>query len=131
MKKIEVVAGVIFNDNKVLATQRGYGKYEGFWEFPGGKIEQGETHAQALIRELKEELNINVEVEEIMSTINYDYPDFQLVMYCYKTQIKSGTLELLEHKDFCWVDSENIMTLNWLPADLVFVSELKSYLKNL
>ena len=130
-KKIEVVAGVIFDENKVLATQRGYGKYDGYWEFPGGKIEEGETHKQALARELKEELAIEVEVGEIMTTINYNYPDFQLVMYCYKTKIIGGEIKLLEHKDYCFVDANHIMLLDWLPADLGFVKELKEYLTNI
>ena len=130
-KKIEVVAGVIFDGNKVLATQRGYGKYEGYWEFPGGKIEEGETHKQALARELKEELEVEVEVGEIMTTINYNYPDFQLVMYCYKTKIIGGEIKLLEHKDYCFVDANHIMLLDWLPADLGFVKELKEYLTNI
>lgn len=130
-KKIEVVAGVIFDENKVLATQRGYGKYEGYWEFPGGKIEEGETHKQALVRELKEELEVEVEVGEIMTTINYNYPDFQLVMYCYKTKIIGGEIKLLEHKDYCFVDANHIMLLDWLPADLGFVKELKEYLTNI
>ena len=130
-KKIEVVAGVIFDGNKVLAAQRGYGKYEGYWEFPGGKIEEGETHKQALVRELKEELEVEVEVGEIMTTINYNYPDFQLVMYCYKTKIIGGEIKLLEHKDYCFVDANHIMLLDWLPADLGFVKELKEYLTNI
>ena len=130
-KKIEVVAGVIFDGNKVLAAQRGYGKYEGYWEFPGGKIEEGETHKQALARELKEELEVEVEVGEIMTTINYNYPDFQLVMYCYKTKIIGGEIKLLEHKDYCFVDANHIMLLDWLPADLGFVKELKEYLTNI
>ncbi len=131
MKIIEVVAGVIFDKNKVLATQRGYGKYDGLWEFPGGKIEPNETHEEALIRELKEELTIDVEVGELMTTIEYTYPDFELVMYCYKTNIISGEIHLQEHKALSWVEENNIMELDWLPADLGFVAELKEYLSKM
>lgn len=130
-KKIEVVAGVIFDGNKVLATQRGYGKFEGLWEFPGGKIKPNETHKSALARELKEELDIVVEVGEKLTTINHQYPDFELVMYCYKTRIVGGEIKLLEHKAFCFVGADDILDLNWLPADLGFVKELKNYLSQM
>ena len=130
-KKIEVVAAVIIENNKVLAMQRGYGKFEGLWEFPGGKTEPGETKEEALARELREEMEIGVEVGELMTIINHQYPDSELTMYCYKTRIVSGEIKLLEHKALAWVGADNILDLEWLPADLGFVKELKEYLTKL
>ena len=126
MKKIEVVAAIIYKDNKVFATQRGYGDFKGGWEFPGGKIEPGETHKQALSREIKEELGIEIEIDDLIKTIDYEYPSFYLKMYCYKACLKSGDPVLLEHQDALWVDKQNINSLNWLPADV----ELVDYIKN-
>ena len=129
MKKIvQVVASVIFDGNLILATQRGYGKFAGLWEFPGGKIEEGESDVQAVKREIREELTVEIEVGELLKTIEYDYPDFQLKMNCYKSKIVSGEIKLLEHLNCKWVGKDNIMDLEWLPADLEFVQELKELL---
>ena len=131
MRKIDVVAAVVIEGNKVLAMQRGYGKFAGLWEFPGGKTEVGETGEQALTREMREEMEIEVEVGELMKTIEHQYPDFELTMRCYKTRIVSGEIKLLEHKALKWVGAEDILDLEWLPADLGFVEELKEYLAKL
>lgn len=129
MKKIvQVVASVIFDGNLILATQRGYGKFAGLWEFPGGKIEEGESDVQAVKREIREELTVEIEVGELLKTIEYDYPDFKLKMNCYKSKIVSGEIKLLEHLNCKWVGKDNIMDLEWLPADLEFVQELKELL---
>lgn len=129
MKKIvQVVASVIFDGNLILATQRGYGKFAGLWEFPGGKIEEGESDVQAVKREIREELTIEIEVGELLKTIEYDYPDFKLKMNCYKSKIVAGEIKLLEHLNYKWVGKDNIMDLEWLPADLGFVQELKELL---
>lgn len=129
MKKIvQVVASVIFDGNLILATQRGYGKFAGLWEFPGGKIEEGESDVQAVKREIREELTVEIEVGELLKTIEYDYPDFQIKMNCYKSKIVSGEIKLLEHLNYKWVGKDNIMDLDWLPADLEFVQELKELL---
>jgi len=130
MRKIEVVAAVIFENNKVFATQRGYGEFKGFWEFPGGKIENGETKMAALKREIKEELKIEIEVFELLETIEYDYEKFHLTMHCFNCKIKKGIPTLLEHQDACWVGLENIDKLNWLPADLGVIKKIKDSLKS-
>ena len=128
MKVVRVVSSVIFEGNMVLAAQRGYGKYEGWWEFPGGKIEENETNEQALRREIKEELDIDINVGKLMTIIEYSYPEFHLKMYCYKCTINSGQIRLIEHKNCRWVGAKDIMDLKWLPADLNFVKELKQLL---
>ena len=130
MKKIEVVAGIILKENKVLATQRGYGDFKGSWEFPGGKIEDGETHINALVREIKEELNIEVSDEGFVKTVEYDYPNFHLTMHCYMAKILRGNIELLEHNAYKWVNNIDIDSLNWLPADLCVLQEVKNLLLN-
>ncbi len=126
MKKIEVVAAVIVKDGKVLSTQRGYGKYEDFWEFPGGKIEGGESHKEALTREIREELDIQINVGEYLTTIEYVYPEYEMTMHCYKCTIESGDIRLLEHKAMAWLTADDMLSPNWLPSDLEFVSSLKS-----
>lgn len=125
---VKVVASVIINNNEVLVAQRGGGKFEGLWEFPGGKIEIGETPEQALARELKEEMGIEIEVGNLLKTIEYEYPDFILNMYCYSAKIKSGDIQLYYHKDYKFVSKENILDLKWVPADLGFVEELRNML---
>ncbi len=120
-----VVAGVIFKDGKIYTTQRGYGEFKGWWEFPGGKIEVGETKQQALARELKEELDIEVLVEDYIKTIEYDYPNFHLTMHCYKCELKDGEYpKLLEHENAKWVSKEDIKTVNWLPADIELIDDV-------
>lgn len=117
MKTIRVAAAVIRRDGRIFATQRGYGPWKGWWEFPGGKIETGETAQEALIRELREELDISVAVEDKITDIEYDYPDFHLSMACFFCRILSGDPVLREHEAARWVLPEEIFSLQWLPAD--------------
>jgi len=124
MKSINVVAAIILQNNKVLATQRGYGEFEGGWEFPGGKIEPGETPENALVREISEELAIEIMVEKYITTVEYDYPSFHLHMQCFLCSVIQGDLTLLEHSDAKWLSKENLETVNWLPADIVVVQKL-------
>lgn len=125
MKEIKVVAAIIQKENKILATKRGYGEFINMWEFPGGKIEPGETKEEALIREIKEELNIEINVDKFAIDIEYQYPNFYLFMFCFMCSIKEGSIELLEHNDGKWITKEELNTLNWLPADIDAVNYLK------
>lgn len=125
MKTIEVVAGVIQNGEKIFATQRGYGDFKGGWEFPGGKMEPGETREQALARELKEELAVNVSVGSFICTVDYDYPQFHLTMHTFYCTIESRNLTLLEHEAAKWLNRSELHTVNWLPADAEVVKKLK------
>lgn len=125
MKEIKVVAAIIQKENKILATKRGYGEFINMWEFPGGKIEPGETKKQALVREIKEELNIEINVDKFALDIEYQYPNFYLFMSCFMCSIKEGSIELLEHNDGKWITKEELNTLNWLPADIDAVNYLK------
>ncbi len=125
MKQIKVVAAIIQNENKILATKRGYGEFINMWEFPGGKIESGETKEDALIREIKEELNVKINVDKFAIDIEYQYPDFYLFMSCFMCSIKEGSIELLEHNDAKWITKEELDTLNWLPADIEAINYLK------
>lgn len=125
MKEIKVVAAIIQKENKILATKRGYGEFINMWEFPGGKIESGETKEQALVREIKEELNIEINVDKFAIDIEYQYPNFYLFMSCFMCSIKEGSIELLEHNDGKWITKEKLNTLNWLPADIDAVNYLK------
>jgi 8-oxo-dGTP diphosphatase len=130
MKTIEVVAAVIIENGKVFATQRGYGAYKDWWEFPGGKIEPGETREAALIREIQEELNTEIAVEKLIDTVEWDYPDFHLVMHCFRCSIRSGSLTLNEHEAARWLTAETIRAVNWLPADLEIIEQVATLLKN-
>ncbi len=125
MKEIKVVAAIIQKENKILATKRGYGEFINMWEFPGGKIEPGETKKQALVREIKEELNIEINVDKFAIDIEYQYPNFYLFMSCFMCSIKEGSIEFLEHNDGKWITKEELNTLNWLPADIDAVNYLK------
>lgn len=125
MKEIKVVAAIIQKENKILATKRGYGEFINMWEFPGGKIEPGETKEEALIREIKEELNIEINVDKFAIDIEYQYPNFYLFMSCFMCSIKEGSIELLEHNGGKWITKEELNTLNWLPADIDAVNYLK------
>ncbi len=129
MKTVRVVAAVIINDNKIFATQRGYGDYKDGWEFPGGKIELNETPEDAIVREIKEELNTEIEVKNKICTVEYDYPNFHLSMDCFICKVKSGKLELLEHEAAKWLDKTELYTVDWLPADKDIIEEVKKYLK--
>ena len=117
MKTVEVAAAVIIGEKGVFATQRGYGAFKDGWEFPGGKLEPGETPEQALVREIREELNTTVKVGRLIQTVEYDYPEFHLKMHCFLCTILEGKLEMLEHEACRWVKSEEIEQLDWLPAD--------------
>jgi 8-oxo-dGTP diphosphatase len=125
MKAIEVVAAIIKHEDKIFATQRGYGEFKGFWEFPGGKIEAGESPQQALIREIKEELDVNIEVGELIDTVEYDYPQFHLTMHCFICTILSGDLVLKEHEASKWLTKDILDSVNWLPADKDLIERLK------
>ena len=125
MKTIEVVAAIIQDGDKILATQRGYGEFKDGWEFPGGKIEEGETPSQALVREIREELDTLIEVGELLDTVEYDYPQFHLIMHCYLCTVKSGDLVLKEHKAAKWLTKDTLDTVEWLPADISLVDRIR------
>lgn len=128
MKTIRVVAAVIKKEDKIFATQRGYGEFKGGWEFPGGKIEDGETPQQALIREIQEELNTEVQVGKLIETIEYDYPNFHLSMDCFWCEIVQGGLELKEHEAAKWHVKEKLYSVEWLPADVGLIEKIKKEL---
>lgn len=125
MKQIEVVAAIIYKDEAYFATQRGYGEFEGMWEFPGGKIEPGESRDVALKREIQEELGIDIVIEDLICTTEYDYPSFHLTMHCYLCNIASGEIELREHKSARWLTAETLDGVEWLPADKEVIDKLK------
>ena len=125
MKHIEVVAGIIKDNNKIFATQRGYGEFKDGWEFPGGKMEPGETPQEALARELKEELAIDVNVGDFLCTVDYDYPTFHLTMHCFYCSVTGGELTLLEHEAAKWLKTTELHSVNWLPADVEVVAALE------
>lgn len=128
MKKIEVVAAIIKEDDKILATQRGYGEFKGMWEFPGGKIEPGESAKDALIREIQEELEAEIEVGELVDTVEYDYPQFHLTMQCFFSTVIRGKIVLKEHEDAKWLTRNTLDHVEWLPADESLVRKLKNIL---
>lgn len=128
IKTIEVVAAIIRHGDKVFATQRGYGEFEGGWEFPGGKMEPGETPPQALIREIKEELDTEIEVGELIETVEYDYPKFHLTMHCFMCTVKSGHLVLKEHEAAKWLTKDTLDSVDWLPADEGIIDKIKQKL---
>ena len=129
MKTVRVVAAIIIENGKVFATQRGYGEFKDGWEFPGGKIEQGETPEEAIVREIKEELDTVVEVGELLDTVEYDYPNFHLSMDCFICKIKSGDLVLKEHEAAKWLTKEILRSVEWLPADEGLIGKIEKYLK--
>ena len=124
MKTIHVVAAIIRRGNEIFATQRGYGPYKDWWEFPGGKVEPRETPEEALVREIEEELATEITVDEFITTVEYDYPEFHLIMDCFWCSIETGELELLEHKAARWLPLDNLIQVNWLPADLEVINEI-------
>ena len=129
MKTVKVAAAIIIHNNQIFATQRGYGEFKDGWEFPGGKIEPGETPEEAIVREIKEELDTEVEVIELLDTVEYDYPNFHLSMGCFICKIKSGDLVLKEHEDAKWLTKDTLGSVEWLPADMGLVREIEKYLK--
>ena len=127
MKRIEVVAAILHNGGEYFATQRGYGEFEGMWEFPGGKIEPGESREAALKREIQEELGIDISIGELLCTTEYDYPSFHLTMHCYLCSIETGEIELREHKSAQWLSGKALDTLEWLPADKEVIEKLNTF----
>lgn len=123
-KTINVAAAIIKVQNQIFATQRGYGPFKDGWEFPGGKIEEGETPEQALVREIKEELDTEIEIGELVDIMEYDYPDFHLTMHCFMCTIKSGDLVLKEHEAAKWLTRETLYSVDWLPADKDLIDKL-------
>lgn len=127
MKELFVVAAIIKKDNKILATQRGYGEFEGLWEFPGGKIEEGETKEEALVREIKEELNADILVEKFALDLEWQYPNFYLYMSCFECVLESD-IELLEHMEARWLSLDELDSVEWIQADIKAVNYIKESL---
>lgn len=125
MKQIEVVAAIIRKGDKVFATQRGYGDFKDWWEFPGGKMEPGETPEQALVREIREELSAEISVDRFLCTVDYDYPAFHLTMHCYYCHLLDDALHLNEHEAARWLAMDELDSVSWLPADVMVVNEIK------
>lgn len=128
MKNIEVVAAIIIKGNEVFATQRGYGEFKGWWEFPGGKIEAGECPKEALVREIKEELDADIIVGDLLDTVEWDYPTFHLTMHCFISTLKSESIHLNEHEDSAWLTKDTLNSVKWLPADLVLLEKIEKHL---
>lgn len=127
MKSIEVVAAIIKRDGSIFATQRGYGEFDGRWEFPGGKIEPGESHEDALLREIQEELQATVRIESFIATVSYSYENFHLTMHCYLCSLPTGeSIVLTEHSAAEWLDADTIDSVDWLPADIDAINSIKS-----
>lgn len=133
MKTMKVVAAIICNDmerkNKIFATARGYGDLKGGWEFPGGKVEPGETPQQALKREIMEELSTEIKVGELIDTIEYDYPTFHLSMDCFWAEVKAGHLELKEAEEAKWLTKDQLDSVTWLPADILLIDQIRKCMK--
>lgn len=128
MKTIEVVAAIIHDNGKILATQRGYGEFKDGWEFPGGKMQPGETAEEAIIREIEEELRVRIAPEKLLITVECDYPNFHLTMHCFLSSITQGEIELVEHEAMKWLTRDELDTVDWLPADIEVVEALKKLL---
>lgn len=133
MKTVKVVAAIICDDmkekNKIFATARGYGDLKGGWEFPGGKVEPGETSQQALIREIIEELDTEIKVGELIDTVEYDYPTFHLSMDCFWAEVKAGHLELKEAEAAKWLTKNQLDSIDWLPADILLIDQIRKCMK--
>ena len=128
MKNIEVVAAIFRKENTIFATEKGYGEFKGYWEFPGGKVEPGESLEEALRREIREELQVEINIEEKCTVLDYDYPIFHLTMHCYFCSVLSGEIKLVEATDARWLKKEELNTVKWLPADISLIEELKKQL---
>ena len=128
MKTIEVVAAIIIRDGQVFATQRGYGQWQGWWEFPGGKMEPGESPQEALKREIREELDAEIEVREFLETVEWDYPDFHLTMHCFVCELVSDSMHLNEHEAAAWLSADNLRSVKWLPADVALLDSVSGCL---
>ena len=131
MKNVKVVAAIIINNGKVFATQRGYGEFKDGWEFPGGKIEIGETPEQALVREIQEELDTQINVKEKIDTVEYDYPNFHLSMDCFICNVIKGNLILKEHESAKWLTKDELYSVDWLPADKGLIEKIKEHIKTI
>ena len=129
MKTIEVVAAITIKDGQVFATQRGYGEFQGWWEFPGGKMEAGESPQEALKREIREELDAEIEVKELLETVEWDYPNFHLTMHCFICGLLSESLHLNEHEAATWLTHETLRSVKWLPADEILLDKIAEYLR--
>ena len=133
MKTVKVAAAIICDDmkekNKIFATARGYGELKGGWEFPGGKVESGETPQQALIREIIEELDTEIKVGELIDTVEYDYPTFHLSMDCFWAEVKAGHLELKEAEEAKWLTKDQLDSVTWLPADILLIDQIRKCMK--
>ena len=133
MKTVKVAAAIICDDmkekNKIFATARGYGELKGGWEFPGGKVESGETPQQALIREIIEELDTEIKVGELIDTVKYDYPTFHLSMDCFWAEVKAGHLELKEAEVAKWLTKDQLDSIDWLPADILLIDQIRKCMK--
>ncbi len=131
MKTIEVVAAIIIESGKVFATQRGYGDFKDKWEFPGGKMEVGESREDALVREIREELDSDISVDDFLCTVDYDYPAFHLTMHCFICSVLAGNLSLKEHEAARWLGDDELFSVDWLPADLDVVHALEDRLRKI
>ena len=129
MKTIEVVAAIIKKDDKIFITKRSYGEFIDMWEFPGGKVESGETPQQALIREIIEELDTEIKVGELIDTVKYDYPTFHLSMDCFWAEVKAGHLELKEAEAAKWLTKNQLDSVTWLPADILLIDQIRKCMK--
>ena len=129
MKTIKVVAAIIIKDGQVFATQRGYGEFKGWWVFPGGKIESGECPKDALVREIREELDAEIEVGQLLDTVEWDYPNFHLTMHCFICSLLSESLRLNEHEAATWLTLDTLNSVKWLPADEVLLDKIPEFLK--
>lgn len=131
MKTIEVVAAIIHKNGRILAAQRGYGDYKDRWEFPGGKVQPGESAEAAIVREIREELRVTIKPEKLVTTVEYDYPTFHLTMHCFISSIVEGEIELVEHEAMRWLTPNALDEVDWLPADVEVVQELTKFLSEL
>ena len=129
MRHVNVAAGVIRHGDKILAAQRGYGEWKGWWEFPGGKIEAGETAREALIREISEELDAEIRIDKLLKVVEWDYPDFHLTLHCYWCELISDAIHLKEHESYRWLNHYELNTVKWLPADISLLKDIAQELK--